>query len=261
MWCYISIDVKQAQSDIEKQEFADTTAAELEAESLLKIDEDKAKAYLTAYQINNSKKYTPAWWALLDHLITKYHDGYRLDDFHSETINPTALFYPINWLKQVGFFTQPIDWNQTEWKYTVDYPLVKPAKNNNNNNKNNNKKVNKIKQTLSLWDNGENDDNSNNNNNNNAADQLSNLQNVNNNQNANPYKTTTSNPAAVSKDGPSISYDQEEYSEVNGNNHIQSHSLGAGLIFLLTVTAIICIAIGIFIGQKLGNRSQYLPIN
>jgi hypothetical protein len=36
-------------------------------------------------------------------------DGYRIDDLHSETLKPTKLFYPLWWLKQVGYFPDGVN--------------------------------------------------------------------------------------------------------------------------------------------------------
>lgn len=40
-----------------------------------------------------------AWWDLLEWLFTRYNNGARIDDWHSVKIEPTALFYPFEWLK------------------------------------------------------------------------------------------------------------------------------------------------------------------
>jgi dipeptidase len=233
MWCYMVEDVTAAQKDIETQELSDTQAAEEEAAALLQVDADKAKAYLTAYQINNSKKYVPSWWALFDHLITKYHDGYRIDDFHAETMNPTALFYPMEWLKQVGFFTEPIDYNATTWKYTVDYPLVKPRAAGKQGNKN------KKNRRTNLWEEN----------------------NSNTDMTIRTGGNTVANPATVSADGPKISYDRENLAQTDAQTAQQASVGSSSLLAVFIFTAITCVAVGIIIGQKLAQRHQYTLIN
>jgi len=56
-------------------------------------------------------------------LLCKYHDGYRLMNYHTQTFVSDTLFYPFEWLKAVGFFVQEPDFSQTTWTYTVDPPL------------------------------------------------------------------------------------------------------------------------------------------
>lgn len=68
-----------------------------------------------------------AWWNLFEYLITKYNNGARvrstvsrdcsacvaqIDNWHSDRIEPTATFYPFNWLKQVGYWPADMDFER-----------------------------------------------------------------------------------------------------------------------------------------------------
>lgn len=46
------------------------------------------------------------WWALFEHLLGKYHDGYRLDEPHNPEYTATPLFYPVWWLRAIRWWRQ-----------------------------------------------------------------------------------------------------------------------------------------------------------
>jgi dipeptidase len=231
---YMTEDVQQFQRLIELKYEIKAPEIEQNATRLL-IAEDTAGALqiLSDFMEENAAEQRETLWNFFDFLITKYHDGYRLDDFHAETINPTALFYPMEWLKQVGFFTEPIDYNATTWKYTVDYPLVKPRAAGKQGNKN------KKNRRTNLWEEN----------------------NSNTDMTIRTGGNTVANPATVSADGPKISYDRENLAQTDAQTAQQASVGSSSLLAVFIFTAITCVAVGIIIGQKLAQRHQYTLIN
>jgi dipeptidase len=79
MYMYMIQDVKLAQADVETT--LRTQQDELES-SLLKMNDQKANEQtiqlLTRYQNHLAEDFAKSWWKLFEHLITKYHDGYRV---------------------------------------------------------------------------------------------------------------------------------------------------------------------------------------
>lgn len=120
MFMYISPEVQAAQKKIE--EGTDTEYAEAEKKALQLIkdkhDVSAARDVLTDFQNKNSAAASKSWWKLFDHIITKFHDGQRFDNFYVETLEPTSLFYPFEWLKQVGFWKSAPDASVTQWSQT-----------------------------------------------------------------------------------------------------------------------------------------------
>ena len=111
MWCYISVDVSTHQKHLER--YALDTISLLHhvtapphhtTQSQPQPLDHATIATLQRLQYELTTNGTTHWLTLLQHLVAKYHDGYRVDDFHAETIDPTALFYPYEWLKDVGFW-------------------------------------------------------------------------------------------------------------------------------------------------------------
>jgi len=81
---------------------------------------------LTKYANGIAEEITADWWSLFDRVITKFHDGYRMDDLHSDLLKPTKLFYPMWWLQQVGYFPPGYHATPATVTATVTEPLVKP---------------------------------------------------------------------------------------------------------------------------------------
>jgi dipeptidase len=103
-WMHMMPEVQAKQHDYETAQ--DEQRYKIEAEALKAYAQEPARAVavLTDYHLANAAKHTNKWWDLFFHLLTKFHDGISLDDPHAETIKPTPLFYPLWWLKAVGFF-------------------------------------------------------------------------------------------------------------------------------------------------------------
>ena len=97
MYCHISVDVARHQQRLER-----AAQRTLDTERLHGND----SAALQRLQSQLAANATQHWRALFYHLVAKYHDGYRVDNFSAETIQPTALFYPRDWLVDVGYWGQ-----------------------------------------------------------------------------------------------------------------------------------------------------------
>lgn len=123
-WSYISVDVYKAQSDYETQLRKQVNDIEDYVIDLYNNNDiHNAIQHLTDFTVSYAIKQTQAWWSLFDYLLTKYHDGYMLTDFHAETIDPYSYFYPLQWLKEAGFFKNGVNKHQTSWQYTTDWVL------------------------------------------------------------------------------------------------------------------------------------------
>ena len=116
-WCYISKDVIQHQQHVERHALHTITTRSLLNHTTTTSTISSLRELQTQLVTNT----THHWHSLLYHLITKYHDGYRIDDFHAAEMNPVALFYPYEWLKDVGFWgargDEP-DWTATSCQLT-----------------------------------------------------------------------------------------------------------------------------------------------
>jgi hypothetical protein len=124
MFMYMAVDVKAAQKRVEEEQLSGAVEVENQVVDLLKAgDSVSAKEQLTTFQNSNSAKYAQTWVNLWETLLCKYHDGYRLMNYHTETFVSDTLFYPFEWLSAVGFFVQKPDLSATSWTYTVDPPL------------------------------------------------------------------------------------------------------------------------------------------
>jgi len=124
MYMYIVQDVKAAQKAVEEEQLAAAPIVEAEVAQLIRIgDLQGAKKHLTQFQVDNANKHVAVWFNLWESLICKYHDGYRLMNYHSQSFVSDTLFYPLTWLQSVGFFVTPPDFNATSWTYTVDPAL------------------------------------------------------------------------------------------------------------------------------------------
>jgi len=85
------------------------------------------RGILTDFQNDHAERATKHWWWFFDRLIEKFHDGYRVDDFKVESINPTSVFYPLEWLYATHFFFKsPPDFNKTNWTYVKQSPTYPP---------------------------------------------------------------------------------------------------------------------------------------
>ena len=125
MWCYISVDVRMHQKHVERHAL-DTinhlnhlTTPPHHTTTHYQPPSQATASALQQLQSELAANGTSHWHSLLYHLVAKYHDGYRIDDFHAESIDPVALFYPYEWLKDVGFWGErgmDPDWTQKNCK-------------------------------------------------------------------------------------------------------------------------------------------------
>ena len=74
------------------------------AEALSGGDGATARAVLQKFQDDAAERDVRTWTAFFHHMLAKYKDGQRIDDFHAESLSPTKLFFPKSWLRAVGFF-------------------------------------------------------------------------------------------------------------------------------------------------------------
>jgi len=101
---YIIQDVQKKQQEIESDSFQQQVLIEKKALTALKNDRAEALFILDTFAAEQADYVLDAWHQLFWELITKYRDGYRMDDLRAKDFSPTKLFYPKWWLEQVGFF-------------------------------------------------------------------------------------------------------------------------------------------------------------
>ena len=123
-WCWISREVQRHQHGLETQQLAAVHSFERRLAELNHSSPRSLSPLLTRYQQEAAGNATQHWTRLFYHLITTYHDGYHVANLHAPDIDPTALFYPLAWLEDVGFWGQRgtgPDWTHKTWSYTEDY--------------------------------------------------------------------------------------------------------------------------------------------
>jgi len=100
-------EVQQVQKGLEALAFESAATAEASALRLLK-NGDHSGAMNSLNEVTNtlSGAIQAAWINLLPSMITKFHDGYHAESLSEATINMKKLFYPKEWLEQVGYFKQ-----------------------------------------------------------------------------------------------------------------------------------------------------------
>lgn len=131
--CYrlISVDVAIAQRDLEQLQLQKVT--ELEARALELVSQSSSSRLdvdvksvsgvelvklLSDFSQDNGNAALQTWWSLFDTLVVKFHDGFRIDNIHVETLIPQPVFYPLPWLKAVGYFNPGgPDLTATSWQY------------------------------------------------------------------------------------------------------------------------------------------------
>jgi dipeptidase len=109
---YMSEDVQTEQRQHERRISDERNGVETEVSQLLRAGRAlEARAKLTDWATDVAERTASAWWDLFEHLITKYLDGARIDDWHQKTFSPTGLFYPFEWLKAVGYWPADMDFS------------------------------------------------------------------------------------------------------------------------------------------------------
>ncbi len=91
-------ELRSAQQDIESNLMALQPAVEKTAVELSKTSPGLANRYLTDYSVMHAELTFTRWQALVEHLITKYNDGYIRDERLGKS---TEVGYPEAWLRRV----------------------------------------------------------------------------------------------------------------------------------------------------------------
>jgi len=143
--CYklTQVEVGKAQIDLEREEEQESKIIEKKVMALLaskkEDDNDNENApekihekvvnMLTDFTVNNGNRALDRWWNLFESLITKFHDGFRVDNVNVDTIAPQPVFYPFYWLEATGYWGangQGPDYSQTSWQFLLHPPTVVP---------------------------------------------------------------------------------------------------------------------------------------
>jgi dipeptidase len=94
---YMVRDIQAAQKDIESNLLALQPAVEKTALELAGSNTNLAVRYLTDYSVMHAEATVDRWRTLIEHLITKYNDGY----VRSEKGETLEVGYPEAWLRRV----------------------------------------------------------------------------------------------------------------------------------------------------------------
>lgn len=90
-------DIQAVQSEFETKFIQTQPMVDNNALKLLKQDKDQMIKYLTDYSMAQTALVIERWRELGERLITKYNDGYLID----ETGEPAYLGYPDEWLRSI----------------------------------------------------------------------------------------------------------------------------------------------------------------
>lgn len=99
------IDFRMLQANLEPA--FEQTQKVVEMKALKLINEghtEEARKVLTDFSIESATQVYDSIWDLFYTLLSRFKDGYRLDNTHQETYRAQDLFYPLSWLKGVGYF-------------------------------------------------------------------------------------------------------------------------------------------------------------
>jgi len=103
-YSYMIRDINALQDSIETAELAAVERVGGEALALLEEDRGLALDVLTGYSVSNAEAVVTRWWALSDHLIAKYDDGY----VNAPDSMAGEVGYPQWWLDEVGYSRGPV---------------------------------------------------------------------------------------------------------------------------------------------------------
>eukprot|EP00808_Paulinella_micropora_P020942 g44904.t1 len=84
--------------------------AEVEATAIQLVQNGKRRAaykLLGHYQGRHAQTMLQEWHRIFAVIVTRFRDGYNIQDLTAETLSPKKLFYPKEWLKAVGWFDVP----------------------------------------------------------------------------------------------------------------------------------------------------------
>lgn len=102
-------DIDAVRESFESKAFGGQKDLESKAVALWKKgDQDAAVKLLTEYVEKNTTDVLAAWWKLSDSLYIKYNDGY----INSQEGIGVEVFYPVWWLKKVGFENGPTSYKK-----------------------------------------------------------------------------------------------------------------------------------------------------
>ena len=108
-YSYMFQDIRAERDRFEDAAFGRQKALEAEALALWnKGDEKGARELLTRYSDQNAQTVLTAWWGLAKKLYLKYNDGY----INSEQEVAHPVFYPPEWLQQVGYENGPTSYQK-----------------------------------------------------------------------------------------------------------------------------------------------------
>jgi len=98
-------DVKEVQVEIESDFF--TNQANIESQVLALLSQNNTQDVvdlLSDYSSTSASRVFEAYGDLFPKIVTKYHDGYRMEKLDQLTIEAYAMFYPKWWLEMVGYW-------------------------------------------------------------------------------------------------------------------------------------------------------------
>jgi len=134
MYLPIIPDIQTAQTDAEELALIFSQQAENKAFQLLEDGyEAEAENLLAYFSTKHATQVYARWGELAEHLITKFHDGFRLDDFHSSSIEPvlTPIWYPRWWMDAVGYWPNgdphPVNGNSSSSTTSPPSPSPSPS--------------------------------------------------------------------------------------------------------------------------------------
>ena len=107
MYKYIIKDIQAEQRKLETKFSQAVADIEEKVSSLLKSDsnsEDKARELLDEFTTKQGTNAVDTWRNLFPKLVTKYHDGYSVQNLTAPTITMHRNGYPEWWLQAVGYF-------------------------------------------------------------------------------------------------------------------------------------------------------------
>jgi len=118
MYKYIMEDVtaeadKIEKAGAEKSHRAEQRAAQIYQEHRKNGDHEKyaikeARKELTNWANSFADGVVERWWQFFELIVVKWHDNYRMEGLHEETIRPVAMFWPQWWLEAVGYYSPEV---------------------------------------------------------------------------------------------------------------------------------------------------------
>lgn len=108
-WSYMIEEIREERERLEGNVFYLQSLLEANAFMLIKSGQrEEARKMLTDYSVQNTLEVLDAWHQLTERLYVKYNNGYLTTE--EEIGQP--LFYPYQWLKEVGFEEGPTSYQK-----------------------------------------------------------------------------------------------------------------------------------------------------